>query len=347
MTPEMAAKYLQEGNVVVRTFGEVLREMYPHPDLQLRLTNALVAYELESAPESVTRKVANWLCGRSQPMNREDVFRIAFALDLTEGQLDYLLGQCLEYGIHYRNGRDVIYAWFLRNDYGYMDARNFYDSLPPVPQLFPEDSTTQVAVQTRELQRIFAGVRTVDELRTAYTQNLSGFGQLHVRAYQYFEKYMRQLMHPDTPYGESEEEDYSLEAEMEQYLSLQMPTHRSRSGYTVVQKLLKKNWPNTTTLKNIHAHKADVPRKLLLILYVVTENIIDEDYNENDEDYLTMEERLENHWWMLNAILIDCGMPTLDPRNVTDWLVLYALTAGDDESMSERMAGVIEQLYLT
>ena len=38
-------------------------------------------------------------------------------------------------------------------------------------------------------------------------------------------------------------------------------------------------------------------------------------------------------------------MPTLDPRNATDWLVIYALSAGEDESMSERMSQVIDHLF--
>ena len=101
---------------------------------------------------------------------------------------------------------------------------------------------------------------------------------------------------------------------------------------------------NTAALKNIRNRKEDVPRKLLLLLYVVTENVIDDSYHELDEEYITMQERLEDHWWTLNAILTDCGMPTLDPRNPTDWLVLYALTA-DEESMSERMEQVIEKIY--
>ena len=37
-------------------------------------------------------------------------------------------------------------------------------------------------------------------------------------------------------------------------------------------------------------------------------------------------------------------MPTLDPRNAMDWLVLYAITASE-ESMSERMSQVIEGLF--
>ena len=112
----------------------------------------------------------------------------------------------------------------------------------------------------------------------------------------------------------------------------------------MVQKLVKKNWPNTTALKNIRAQKEDVPRKLLLLLYVITENIVDDDYSELDEDYLTLEDRMEDHWWTINAILGDCGMPTLDPRNASDWLVLYALTAMD-EPMSERMEQVIAHMF--
>ena len=58
----------------------------------------------------------------------------------------------------------------------------------------------------------------------------------------------------------------------------------------------------------------------------------------------TLEEKVEDHWWSLNALLTDCGMPLLDPRNPTDWLVLYAISA-DEETMSERLEHVIENMY--
>ena len=59
-----------------------------------------------------------------------------------------------------------------------------------------------------------------------------------------------------------------------------------------------------------------MPRKLLLLLYVVTENTGDtgDPYRELDESYITLEERLEDHWWTLNAMLSDCGMAPLDLR---------------------------------
>lgn len=343
MTPKMASQYLQEGRIVLRTFAETLREQYPYPDLSPRLTTSLQAYEPDAAAESIARKVHNWLDGKNQPTRREDMFRIAFALDLTEAQASFLLGQCTGYGIHYRDPQDVIYAWFLRNDRGYAEAQTFFHRLPTPPRLTAYPKTYGAHI-TRELQSAFSSVHTLHDLEQSYLEHIQKFGQLHYRAYQYFEKYMGQLTHPNTGW-ESDEENYSLERVMEQYLSLRMPSGRNRAGYSVVQKLLKRNWPNATVLKNIQAHREDVPRKLLLLLYIITENVVDGQYHEADEEYLTTQERLEDHWWVLNAILTDCGMPTLDPRNATDWLVIYALSAGENKSMSERMAQVIDHLF--
>ncbi len=195
------------------------------------------------------------------------------------------------------------------------------------------------------MQNEFLQVRTVDDLRACYLRNLDSFGVFHLRAYTYFSKYLAQLMTPASAVNGVQEPDYSMEAVMEQYLSLKMPSGKKREGYSVVQKLIKRNWPNTTALKNIRLRREDVPRKLLLLLYVITENVVDGEYSELDEDYISPQERLEDHWYCLNAILADCGMPPLDPRNATDWLVLYAITADGDHPMSERMEQVIEALY--
>lgn len=342
-TPAMAAEYLREERITLRNFGETLREIYPESDLFSRLVTAFLAKDSNISPDSVQRRVRNWLSGSNQPSNRDDIFRIAFALNLTEQQANYLLGLCTGYGIHYREGRDVIYSWFLRTGREYNDAREFFASLPPIPHLdqVPENPSTHI---TRELQNMFAHVLTLDELRECYWENLENFGILHMRAYSYFEKYLDQLIRPDSAFGSTIDPDYSLEAVMDLYLSLKMPSGKDRSGYTVTQKLIKQNWPNTTSLKNIRNHKEDVSRKLLLLLYVITENVLDDEYSELDEEYITLQERVEDHWWTINAILTDCGMPLLDPRNATDWLVLYAITA-TEEPMSERIEQVIGYIF--
>ena len=130
---------------------------------------------------------------------------------------------------------------------------------------------------------------------------------------------------------------------MEHYFSM-VPSGRSRAGYSVVQRLIKSSWPNATALKNIRARKADVPRKLLLLLYVITENGVDGEYRETDEDYLSPRERLDDHWWAINAILTDCGMPTLDPRS--DHRLARPLRRNRRRREHERsMEAVIEHIF--
>lgn len=343
MTPAMAAKYLQDGCIVLRNFAETLCQLYPAADIKNRLITAFLEDDSSLNPDSISRKVRNWLSGQNQPTNREDIFHIAFALGLSESGTSLLLGLCTEYGIHYRDGKDVIYAWFLRKGYSYVQARDFFASLPPIlqPDQVPEHNSSNL---THELHNIFNRVQTIEELCSCYIANLDNFGTLHMRAWFYFSKYLDQLIHPVSAWGEEEEPDYSIETVMTQYFSMQMPSGRDRRGYSVVQKLLKQNWPNATVLKNIRLKKEDVPRKLLLLLYVATENVMDDSYHEMDEEYITIQEKLEDHMWTLNAILTDCGMPVLDVRNAMDWLVLYAITAGE-EPMSQRMESVIERIF--
>lgn len=343
LTPAMAAEYLREGRIVLRSFSDTLRQLCPDPDLTSRLTAAFCAADPAADPASVSRKVRNWVSGQNRPSLREDIFLIAFTLRLSESDASFLLGLCTGYGIHYRNGRDVIYAWFLRTGRTYLEARTFFESLPPVPHPNQLPDCPGVHV-TRELQGDFLRIQTEEDLRTCYLANLEHFGRLHLRAYVYFEKYLNILLHPAPAWDADQEPDYSIETVMQNYLTLHMPSSRARRNYSLIQKLIKNNWPNTTALKNIRLHKEDVPRKLLLLFYVITENVTDDGYSELDEDYVPTEDRLEDHWWSLNAILTDCGMPLLDPRNAFDWLVLYSITA-DEESMSERMEQVIDLIY--
>lgn len=347
MTPAMAADYLRNGRIVMRSFSESLRQIYPGSDLLPRLTDFFLLADPDTNRKSVSRKIRNWISGKNPPSRRDDIFRIAFALGLNEQQLNHLLCICTDYGIQYRDNQEVVLTWFLRGGYSYQEAIQFYSSLPPVRELNLA-RTKRTSRLTHEIQAEFQMIRATEELRKCYIRNLGNFGAMHLRAYYYFETYLNQLIHPTLHWdSETAEPDYSLEAVMDTYLSLRMPSGRKRTDYTVVQKLLKQNWPNATSIKNIRSHKEDVPRKLLLLLYVVTENETagSDPYSEMDEEYMLLEERVEYHWWTLNAILGDCGMAPLDPRNTTDWLILYAISSDPDEPMSERLEQVISCVF--
>ncbi len=123
MTPAVAARYL-EGKIHIRGFEEFLRRLYPGRDLKERLIFALT--EQGGAKDSAAKRVRNWLQGKNLPADREDLFRIAFALGFDEVQASALLGFCTDYGIHYRSGRELTYAYCLRRGLAYRDAAALY-----------------------------------------------------------------------------------------------------------------------------------------------------------------------------------------------------------------------------
>lgn len=343
MTPEIAAEYLREERIVMRTFGDVLRDVYTDSDLTDKIVMFYVQVDGDKNEQSTQRKIRNWISNRHPPSGRDDFFRIAFALGLDEPRLNYLLGTCNDYGIQYRNGRELVLAWFLRIGGDYRDALDFYSSLPAVEPLEKSDDDSNI---THYLHYNLEKVTTVEELRTFYIENLSRFGNVHLRAYYYFEAFMNQLVRPNPSWNERKEENYSVERVVDVYLSMHMPSSKRRDNYSLVQKMIKKNWPNATLIKNIRNHKEDVSRKLLLLLYVVTENegITEDSLDYYDED-LTFEQRIDDHWWKINAMLSDCGMHPLDLRNASDWLILYSIATDDDTPMSERLEEVIKYMF--
>ena len=89
----------------------------------------------------------------------------------------------------------------------------------------------------------------------------------------------------------------------------------------------------------------DVNRKTLLLMYLVTGGVWDDEYDELDESYIQPREFMEEHCRRMNEMLRECGMGTIDPRNVFDYLVLYCLRPEDEQFMSERMAELAAEIF--
>ena len=115
-----------------------------------------------------------------------------------------MLGLFTDYGIQYRDGRELVFAWFLRHGYGYLEALRFYGALPPAPGMErPEPGRNSQL--THELHNRFQLIQTTEELRHCYLENLEYFGSLHLRAYYYFQGYLDQLIHPVPSWDDGEE----------------------------------------------------------------------------------------------------------------------------------------------
>ena len=233
-----------------------------------RLKQFFIANTPNKTPGAIAKNLQNWVADRSLPKDREDLFKIAFALGLHEEQLEYLLALVDGYTIQYRDGKELVLAWFLRTGRGYAEAVDLYESLPAYAEL---NGTCQEneSLATHRAHATSLDAATVEDLRECYARNLGTFGSHHARAYYYFERYLNQLIMPTSSIEEEQCDAYSLQAVMDAYLSMNMPMSRKRSQFTLVQKLLKDHWPNRTALQGIITHKIDVPRRVLMLLYVI------------------------------------------------------------------------------
>ncbi len=344
LTPKEAVFFLENG-MQVRTFRDIIIEVCGTAEVEKQLLEGLCEISRidgkNSLRDSVRKKISNWMSGKNIPSEREDVFAICFALNLNLEQAEKMLVRLTEQGIHYRNRKEVVYAYAYKYKIGYENAKKIREAY------FGEDKKPgNVAYENRDpvtcqLKVAFKQIEGQEDFFTFLLMHKQNFGEKHNTAYQYFEKMVSLLTCQEV----ENESPYSLEYIAENYLRLNMPYEKQTHKYTKVQKVIKKYWPGATLIKAMKARSEDVNRKTLLLLYLVTGGIIEDDYNEMDEDYMDATELLEYHCSRMNQMLMECGMSTMDPRNIFDYLILYCMRPEQQLFMSERMELLIQEIF--
>lgn len=329
-----AVAFLLNG-MQVRSFRDVLRRVCGDDDREGQIVAGLCAMNSAAQPDSIRRKVRNWMSGKTLPTEREDVFQICFALDLNQEQANRMLNLLTDQGIHYRNVREVIYAYCLRYHLGYGYACRLAEQFGHGSGDRRRDPVTQV------IRQEFQSVRAEEDLFSFLLRHQSNLGTTHNTAYAYFCK-MLALLTGEELEGE---QTYSMEYVADMYLRLNVPKEKKTGRYTDVQKMVKKYWPSPRSIKAMKSRSEDVSRKTLLLLYLVTGGVWEQAYDELDEAYIQPREFLETHCHRMNKMLMECGMRRIDPRNVFDYLVLYCLRPEDEMFMSDRMSALAAELF--
>jgi len=347
-TPGELIDFLQN-EAAFCSFDQVLKQVYPNDDLADRLTAGLAEIRNEPLP-NVARKVQNWIKGRNIPKNRETLFQICFVLGLDELRASRILGTASETGIHYRNRDELAYAFGLRTGMSYEQAAALKERVqrlyPMLPHKEADDEKEQV-VYTRQLRDAFFYVTSEDELMEFFDEHIDDLGQLHETAYQKFEELMELLQKPEGISG-AEERRYTIEEVMETYMRMHVPETKKTANYTLLQRVIKKYWPNESGLLNMKNRKEDVSRKVMILLYLVTEAFDDEE--DEDDNYFDLAKEdadtvLEIRLERMNLFLDRYGMNLLDVGSPFDFLVLYAMRTQGGECVSDRMAAVLNSLF--
>lgn len=355
-TPEEILDFMKNG-ALFRSFRDVLEAAAPG-----RIQSGAIARKLAAATgeneESTGRKVRNWLNGRNMPKTREEVFQLCFVLGLDEEAADKVLGFASDTGIHYRNPKELVYAYALRKKQGYREAQALKEQ---VYQRFFQPGWERnvcseqkgTVIYTTMLRKAFEQVYTDEELMDFFDENAEKLGLIHETAYKVFMDMLQKLIQPESILM-TEEKEYSMSAVMEQYFRMHVPEGRRLDNYTVLQKMIKQCWPNETSLANMKNKKEDVSRKTIILLYLITEAF--EEASADDSVFDPMEELagieepdgnavMENRLASMQLFLNQYGMNQLDAGNPFDYLAIYAMQTQDGDYSSDKLDAVLALLY--
>lgn len=358
-TPEQIVEFLKEG-AVLRGFQDVLRQVYPAEDLSSRLTVGIEEITGDSH-DSAAKKVRNWLSGKSTPQNRETLFQISFVLGLDEARASRLLGAASETGIHYRDPQELVYAYALRAGLSYGEAQALKGRLEKAgvwgqwKEAGKKNDTSQETashIYTRQVKEMFSNVQDEEDLVQFLRDLGKELGQLHETAYARFIQLLDTLQKPEgerdrVQKGPGEDErTYTMSDVIVEYLGMNVPEGRKTSGMSVLQRMIKKYWPNESSLFNMRNRKEDVSRKVMILLYLITEAMDEAAEDEDDYYFEDLEEDpdtlLEMRIEKMNLFLDIYGMNLLDPGNPFDYLAIYAMRT---EDVGTRMAEVLDVLF--
>lgn len=343
LSAKEAVAFLLNG-MQLRTFRDNLQAYYPGDDLEERIMDGIYQCTLlyDEHPElvkkdSIRRKIRNWMNNKNLPSSREEIFQICFVLELDEFSSDLLMKRLVDQGIHYRDSREMIYAYCLKHRLGYANALRLVSDFKNRGGSEGGSSEPMTQIFKLGLQEIHAEEDLISFM-LSHSQNL---GSRRNTAYEYFCRMLSLLSDDDI----SEDEIFSMEYIADSYLRMNMPLDKKTSGYSTIQKTIKKYWPGSRSIKAMKSRSEEVNRKVLLLLYLVTGGVWENKYNELDEEYIEPAEFLEAHCKRMNHMLTECGMAKIDPRNAFDYLILFSLRPEGDSFMSDRMAEIIKEIF--
>lgn len=352
-------------NAFARTTRELLAKYagIPAEDkkaLQAFYTHALMKTgTVDINPDSVRRKVNGWLDEKTRAMSKASAVELCFLLELSlEDAEDFLCRACGE-PFHWRDPQDIVYLFSLRSGFSYAKAQQLSKELQAEGLMCVSTSKESY---THLIHEQFEQVENVQDLRDLLREAQPHLGQMHNTAYAMFTNYLNLLTAPN-PQQMIKEKDRKFTAQevTETYLFSKMipripkvkQNKKSDVVMTALQKNIHQSWPDTTTLSQIIHRKADVSRKVLILLFLATDGdtqdqdlaLSADDIFEEYDTEMTREERFEDMYSRLNNLLADCGFAPLDPRVPFDWMMLYCMCVDDVLILDERIIQFLEKVF--
>lgn len=341
--------------VPARSFADTLARFSPEGVERQRLVEALCRNDPSRKRDSMDKKVRGWLGGKYQPTAREDLLELCFVLKLSVADADAFLAMTGDEGLHWRNPRELTYAFALREGMSYPEAMALYERVKPAEAF--DDSTVPESSYTPQARQEAVRIETEDALKRYLREVGEKLGAFHNRSYQVFSELMDLLERPDSA-AQTSEEEYTTRRIVETYLDRHLPADWDKARLDEKRRGILAGWPDEATLSRMKNRKADVTRKVLMLLFLASDGgeAPEDDWPE-DEDWdgelpdeaNEADDAFRSSYLRMNQMLSACGYRMLDPRSPFDWIAIYCMRVGDDpaamEGLSERLSQMLDCLF--
>lgn len=321
--------------------------------------------------DSIRRKVDTWMKDDARTINREGAIQVAFALELNVQEADLLLKRLCEDGIRWRDPDEIVYFYSLKHGKSYADAKALLDEIKS--SIVTEGlETDEKTVYTEQIRRRVNNITSDEELKEYILSSYNSLGKMHNTAYREFMSFLELLGAPVVDYKDALERDtdkyysekvlvdirkYAAREIMDTYLFRRFIPVVQRTGkkksdeeqlvFSALQKNIRQNWPDEVTLSNMIHRKTDVTRKVLILLFLATDDgeieyeaeIEEFEYDQEPDDTFSV------MYARLDTLLGNCGFAGLDPRIPFDWMVLYCMCVDDSIFVDGRIQRFLADIF--
>lgn len=401
-TIQDAVQYLEK-EAKMRTLREKLEKFSHGQDLRKTLVQGLLENDPNRKQDAVERRVRGWLGNNSSihSIKKQDAIEVCFILELSMEEADQFVAMVSEEALHYRNPDEIVYIFALQHGLSYKEAAELNEQMMKKISIIKDGKEPAEDSFTPVIRREIDALQSKEELAD-YLEHAAGrLGRYHNHAYQEFMDRLRLLENPPSENlltkEDHEEKHFTMRDILREYLfekNILYAKEKERLGkkkdrdlsaeerlvFTKVQESVSASWPDETTLSKMKSRKTDVTRKVLILLFLATDqgrdwselpeyywteenkekddaepqNITDhgmddetipEYWYEDMDDAMTRDEAFEDLYIRLNDMLLLCGFAPLDPRSPFDWLILYCICVEDMFDVDIRMRGVFKEMF--
>lgn len=353
LTVREAVDFL-EREAKVRTLREKLEKFSKGRDLSKLLVAGLLEHHPDMKKDSVERRVRGWL--KPEPghsIKKQDAIEVAFILELDVDEADEFVTLVSEERLHWRNPDEIVYIFALQNGMSYQTAVKLAGQMEGILSQVQETRELEEDSFTPMIRSQLSQLSTVEELQDYLLHAVGRLGRCHNNAYQMFLDMMDALENPEIDEVEADmfgEERLTVRDIVREYFyednvlyakSNARKTQKGKAGeeewcvLTKIQESIASSWPDEIAISRMKSRKMDVSRKILILLFLAT----DEEWKETGEDVF------EDMYRRMNDMLGLCGFSTLDPRVPFDWLIIYCMCVTDILDMDDRMHRIFNEMF--